>query len=70
MLDDTRELLTTRNFAIRPDQEAMLIMFAKEVDRSVSGALRFILDDWITLKQAGLEVATTPLSAQPQEDPS
>lgn len=61
--NDTREMLTARNFAIRTDQEAMLVQFAKDDDRSVSGALRFILDDWVALKRAALQVAA-PVEAE------
>lgn len=64
MQTDDREPITTRNFAIRADQEAMLVQFAKDEDRSVSGALRFILDDWLALKRAALE------AARPQEVPA
>jgi hypothetical protein len=60
--NDIRESLT-RNFAIRSDQEAMLIQIAKEDDRSVSGALRYILDDWIALKRAAL-LAAAPAEAE------
>jgi hypothetical protein len=55
--NEIREQLTARNFAIRTDQEAMLVQFAKDDDRSVSGALRFILDDWVGLKRVALQAA-------------
>jgi hypothetical protein len=61
--DNTREQLTARNFAIRTDQEAMLVQLAKDDDRSVSGALRFILDDWMSLKRAALQAAA-PVEAE------
>lgn len=59
MTDSERGEQTSRNFAIRTDQEDMLIQFAKESDRSVSGALRFILDDWIAIRRAALQTAGT-----------
>lgn len=55
--NNIREQLTARNFAIRTDQEAMLVQFAKDDDRSVSGALRFILDDWVGLKRSAIQAA-------------
>jgi hypothetical protein len=51
------ENLTARNFAIRADQESMLVQFAIDDDRSVSGALRYILDDWVSLKRAAIQAA-------------
>jgi|WetSurMetagenome_2_1015567.scaffolds.fasta_scaffold78611_4 hypothetical protein len=42
------------NAIIRTDQKAMLNQIAKDDDRSVSGALRFILDDWVEIKKAAL----------------
>lgn len=64
MLSEPRDNLITRNFAIRTDQEAMLMEFAKEQDRSVSSGLRYILDDWVGLKRAAIE------SSRPQEQPA
>jgi len=46
------------NAIIRTDQKAMLNQIAKDDDRSVSGALRFILDDWVEIKKAALQAAT------------
>jgi hypothetical protein len=63
--NDIRDTLTTRNFAIRSDHEAMLIQFAKDDDRSVSGALRFILDDWVSLKRAASAAAPAEAEAVP-----
>lgn len=57
MLLEPKDNLIGRNFAIRTDQEVMLVQFAKEQDRSVSGALRLILDDWVNFKRAALEAA-------------
>lgn len=63
MQDNDRESLTARNFAIRTDQEAMLIQIAKDDDRSVSGALRYILDDWVAIKRAAIQAAA-PVEAE------
>lgn len=46
------------NAVIRADQNAMLNQIAKDDDRSVSGALRFILDDWLSMKKAAIHAAT------------
>jgi hypothetical protein len=45
------------NAVIRSDQKAMLNQIAKDDDRSVSGALRFILDDWVNLKRSAIQAA-------------
>jgi hypothetical protein len=45
------------NAVIRPDQKAMLNQIAKDDDRSVSGALRFVLDDWVEMKKRAIQAA-------------
>lgn len=62
-MEQPKGTMITRSFVIRLDQEAMLMEFAKEQDRSISGGLRYILDDYVSLKRAALE------AARPQEQP-
>ena len=54
----------TRNISIYPDQEAVIVQFARESGlESVSAALRFIINDWVNLKRA--EIATAaPVEAR------
>lgn len=51
------------NALIRSDQKAMLNQIAKNDDRSVSGALRFILDDWLSIKKTAIQAAA-PVEAE------
>jgi hypothetical protein len=53
------------NAVIRPDQKAMLNQIAKDDDRSVSGALRFVLDDWVEMKKRTIQAAPAETEAVP-----
>lgn len=54
-MDNNERDLITKSVILRSDQYAMLIQVAKEQDRSVSGALRYIMDDWLSLKRTAIE---------------
>ena len=56
----------TQSYMIRPEQRTLLQRFARETDRSVSAALRFIIDDWVNLKRTALEAAKPTISQQEQ----
>ena len=60
------------NALIRSDQKAMLIQIAKDEERSVSGALRYILDDWLDTqkKKAALRAARAGKNVLPEEQPT
>jgi hypothetical protein len=60
--DNGGKKFTTRNFAIREDQDALLLDLAERSGLSVSFVLRYILDDWRAL---GREIPSLIVQSAP-----
>jgi len=61
-MSEDKSVMVARNLTIYPEQEEMLVHFAKEHGQTVSGALRYILNEWAHLK--GVQLAEQSAETQ------